>query len=606
MGLVAAHVLLACSATTESAERTSPAQHQKTAPPLSWQVMAPGVLARAEAEEKLVMIYVGTTWCHWCHVMDEDTFLDPALRTALDEHVVAIRVDADERPDLAERYRDWAWPATAFLSPDGKALAEFRGYQKAATFLQLIQRYAGDIEAGRPLVRLKKAPLMPNAAEKLGDLAVVRKLLIEQLDDLYDEKHGGWSGPKKYPLLAPLEHLQWQWKVEGSTSARDRRDQTLQGMAHLLDPVFGGMYQYSVGWVWTRPHYEKLAFIQARAIKSWVLVQNPAPAENVVAYLNRFMRHESGAYFANQDADLGSHGDVPFMKGDAYFALDEPTRLKRGIPYIDKNLYASHNGTLIEAMCALFEATGKAIHLDSAMNAARAILDQHRHPESGAFSHAPLASRGDASMRFLADQVNMGLALLALFQATGDDAWLRPALAVGHFMKMNLHDEKEGGLFAHTPGPVTQGALGQRRKPFLENSRAARFFLRLADFTGDKNWITLTDKILKFFARPAYLETENRTVGDYLMALEERASQTVHFSVVGDLSQKNTRALYRASLGIADPRRVVHPARPEKNLPADPSPALYICGENFCSLPITDPGAVAESARPFLPSPGSG
>jgi uncharacterized protein YyaL (SSP411 family) len=585
------------------------AQADKEDQTFQWRAFNSAAFEDAKRENKLVLINVATTWCHWCHVMDEKTYAHPEVLDLLKKHVVAIRVDADAHPDLAERYRDWGWPATALLTPRGQALAELRGYQAPERFLSFLRGYIEDLKAGKKLTRKKRLPPDPEQSARNDDIEEVGALLVAQLEGLFDQKEAGWSGPKKYPLLAPLEHLWWRAHVGAEKGAEKKMADTLDGMAHLMDPVWGGMYQYSTGWVWEKPHFEKLAFIQARGIEAFILghhlrgegngqSHDLKVARHIADYLVRFMRDEGGAFYANQDADLGSHGGGPHLKGAEYYALSEKDRLALGQPFIDRNIFASHNGHIIQALVRLYMVTGEARYLAHAERAAATILATHFNAEEGAFAHAHPAS---GRLFHLDDQVSMGRAFLLLAQATGDKVWLKRAEEVAATLRTRLWDAQGGGYFAHTESAVKAGVFGQRRKPFIQNSQAARFHFLLESLSGDKKSGEMGMAILRYFSRPDFLRSQNRVVGDFLMAVQEASVPAVHFTVVGPPSDPRTQTLYLASLQIRDPRRIVERGEPGGKFPMEPQSALYICGENFCSTPITDPNTVEESARAFLP-----
>ena len=122
------------------APTVAPTAHAETV----WRGWEPAVFAAAKSERKIILVDVIASWCHWCHVMDEETYADPEVAALLAEHFVAIRVDSDARPDVAERYADWGWPATAFLTSDARPVLELRGYQDPREFAALLRRLVAD------------------------------------------------------------------------------------------------------------------------------------------------------------------------------------------------------------------------------------------------------------------------------------------------------------------------------------------------------------------------------------------------------------------------------------------------------------------------------
>src|SRR5450432_2549278 len=106
---------------------------------IEWQPWSDAVFARAKAEKKLVLLDVGAVWCHWCHVMDEITYRDPAVLALLREHYIAVRVDQDARPDISNRYEDYGWPATVVFNADGNEIVKRRGYLEPAAMASMLQ-----------------------------------------------------------------------------------------------------------------------------------------------------------------------------------------------------------------------------------------------------------------------------------------------------------------------------------------------------------------------------------------------------------------------------------------------------------------------------------
>lgn len=106
---------------------------------LAWADWSKASFDRAKQDNRIILVNVVATWCHWCHVMEETTYVDPDVLSLLRDHFVTIRVDSDARPDVAERYRQWGWPATGFLSPDARPVLELRGYQNPKAFAAMLR-----------------------------------------------------------------------------------------------------------------------------------------------------------------------------------------------------------------------------------------------------------------------------------------------------------------------------------------------------------------------------------------------------------------------------------------------------------------------------------
>lgn len=568
--------------------------------PVAWQPWSAETFARAKAENRLLLVDVVAEWCHWCHVMDKTTYADAGVTAAIAADYVPVRVDSDARPDVAARYREWGWPATAILTPDAKPVLERRGYQEPDEFAALLRATASDFRAGRPVAR--EAP--PRRAPSSDDLARVRDLVARQLDSYYDARQHGWGERQKYPLAAPVEcEFAAAWRT-GDTGRLDRALATLAQETRIVDPVWGGMYQYSTQGDWAHPHFEKIVPVQAGAIANFAQAYAATGdaqwlrwAKSIQGYVTSFLTAEDGSFLTSQDADVGAHGEgAEWIHGHEYFALDDAARRAKGVPRVDTNVYADCNGLLVEALCRMYYATGDEDAFAMARRAAKRIVRTHAAPRGG-FTHGDAASAGASPMLFLADQVAMGRAFLALSEATGDPAWTYCAEVLARTMGDVLEDKEGGGFWSHTDERGAGGVLADRLKPFDENALAARFLVRLYRTTGDEAWRASAEKTLRALADPASIEDEGRTVGDYLLALDEFAHAPLHFDVVGHAGDADTAALLAASLAVYAPGKIVALSEPGGEHPDIGHAAVYVCSDRVCSSPVTDPSKVADEAR---------
>jgi uncharacterized protein len=580
-------VFLGACATPRESAATSSSASARAAP--RWLDWAPQTFARAERERRPILVNVAAGWCHWCHVMDAEVYSDPAVSTLLDADFVAVRVDADARPDLAERYAAWGWPATALLTPDARPIAERRGFQDRDEFLALLRGIRDDVRAGRPVARRADPPRRRDSG--VADLARFADFVEARLDAHYDERLGGWGTTQKYPLAPPVEELFRRARTRGDASALQRGLTTLRAELKLVDPVFGGLYQYSVPETWDAPHYEKLAVVQAGAMENFVEAasfEDPAfwigEALRVRKYVDRFLRDATGAFLAAQDADL-SH-DAPGRRGvtgKTYYALDEAGRLALGSPPVDPAAYADVNGRMIAAYALLYEATEDATALFEARRAATAVAALHA--PSGGYRHGGAAA---GSSFHLADQVAMGRALLLLAETTQDRADLDASAACARFCLAELEDRVDGGFFAHTADRSARGIFAERRKPFEANALAARWLLRLGRLTEDRAFRDAAERALRSLAEEESVRAEGRDVGEYLIALRELLEPGPKLTVVGSLDAAATRAFAAAVARLPIPGRVVERRAPDKKFADLGRPALYVCTDDFCSAPLTD------------------
>ncbi|MCA9649408.1 MAG: thioredoxin domain-containing protein [Myxococcales bacterium] len=588
----------------DTASTTSPSDALERAE-VEWASWEPRSFERAEQEQRIILINVVATWCHWCHVMEEETYADPEVAALLAEHFVTIRVDSDARPDVAERYREWGWPATAFLTPDAQPVLALRGFKNPQAFATLLRELVADRDAGTLAQRMPPVP-EPRAVE--GELGPVLASATTQLDGFYQEDLGGWGQTQKYPFPSPVEHALLRARVHGLPQWSERATLTLRNEEKIIDPVWGGMYQYSVAGDWDHPHYEKITAIQAGAIETYAQLARASgdghwlePARAVAGYMRGMMRDPEGGFLTSQDADLRREGQ-PTVLGESYYGRDDQGRRALGMPRIDDNVYADLNGLMIRAMVELYAATGDPEDLAAATEAAEHLLATHR-ARGGGFVH--VADDDRQGLLYLRDQAAMGWGMVALYRATGQRRWLGEAQRVAELMRAELEDAEGGGFYAHTVDPGAVGVFAQRRKPVEENGLAARFLIELhryLDGDGRRStpYGTAAERALAAVGHPDTVHEEGRIIGRLVLGLEAVLMPTVDVTVVGRDDEPGTAALHRAALHLYEPRAVVERSLPGERYPDIGKPAVYLCTDTACSSPITDPATLPGRAEEFL------
>jgi hypothetical protein len=475
--------------------------------------------ARAKQERRFILLDCAAEWCHWCHVMDETTYLDPDIGRILSNRFVAIRVDIDARPDLAERYGAWGWPATVIFSPDAEELGKFRGYltpEELKTALASVDHINPQAQSYVP----------PDPPATVDMLEWIGARVTRDLDDWYDPSEGGWGRQQKAPLGANVE-FELRRATHGDTRALQRAAFSLEKQRALIDPVWGGIYQYSAASKWNEPHFEKLMAYQAANLEAAAHVFQAtgnraflADARKIDSYLEKFFTSTNGTFFATQDADLNAHEkDKPFVDGRAYYALDDAGRRKLGYPRIDTHVYARENGLAIAALCSLYEVTQDQAVLERARRAADAILASHV-TDDGSVWHDADRKTGPF---YLADAAAFGWGLLRLGQASGDTHYNLAAKRIALAAVKNFVDAKSGGYFEHTADENAAGVFTQRQRPFVHNVMCARFF---ANLSTEPIWRERAHRILAAISTPHTLDDQGRMLGDYLLALDDAGDYT--------------------------------------------------------------------------------
>jgi uncharacterized protein YyaL (SSP411 family) len=494
---------------------------------LAWAELGPAAFARAQAEGRLVVIDGAAEWCHWCHVMEATTYHDPDVRKVLDAGYVAVKVDVDSRPDFEERYEAWGWPATVILTAEGKELGKFKGYLEPARFAEILRAASRGAKTG--LAAGGDGDGQPARALTAAEIDEARARTARQLDEYWDPQQGGWGTRQKAPLA-------WEdaWALsrarQGDATQRERVLLTLDRQEAIIDPVWGGVCQYSTDGDWQHPHHEKLMTVQAGAIanyaEAYALTRDPRwmkEAQLVRGFVDHFLTGSDGAFLTTMDADLNAHeppgSGKAYVTGNAYYAMDDAGRRALGLPRVDAHAYGRENGLAIDAYVTLYEATGDATALEAAKKAAARVLATHE-ADGGGVTHG---SRPDdpGKVLYLADNAALGFGLAHLAAATHDEATLAAAKRLADFMLRDLYDGKGGGFFGSTPDPDAVGVFALRRRPPEDDVMAARFLVRLGKLAPDPRYAGPIATTLAVVSRPEVVEARGRFVGDLLLALDE-------------------------------------------------------------------------------------
>ena len=468
----------------------------------AWNPLRPNVFQRAMSEGRLVVFDGAANWCHWCHVMDETTWRDPAVLALLRARFVAAREDVDTRPDLAARYAAWGWPATIILDAQGRELARYRGYLTPAQMLAALHAALGDptplADAEVPVVQ--SLPL----GHRLADA-------LDQMDRAYDPALASWGTNQKVALGDNVQ-VELLRASQGDPAAGARARETLTRQRRIYDPVWGGVYQYSAGTTWDDPHFERLMAFQTptvrAALRAGRVLDDPAftrDAQAIGHFLLDHLRDETGAFHGSMDADVNAHDRAArFVDGHVYFALPDAERRRLGLPHVDPGAHPRDNGMAIEALVALHDATHEAVWLSAARQAAAVMRARHVDAEGR-------VSRAGTRDRLLADAAWLALGLAALAPHDPEAG----AVAVRVASRALDDFATASGLRAVIPAEVLPGALAGMDVPLGDNLALLRALARLAVRGEDAR--AIFDRVMS----PARIRAHGRFIGEALVTAHD-------------------------------------------------------------------------------------
>ena len=330
---------------TEPSAYLQSAAHQ----PVHWQPWSAAALARAKREKKPILLDIGAVWCHWCHVMDAESYDDPAIAELLNRDFVCVKVDRDERPDVDSRYQravaalsgQGGWPLTAFLTPEGEVF--FGGTyfppddpaQGRPGFLSVLRQVSRAFREQPDKIRANAAAIRTHVIETLDDAKAgdVSAALVDQAADQmarhFDVRYGGFGTAPKFPHPGACEFLLARWYDSRLDWQRDVVEKTLHGMARggVRDHVGGGFHRYSVDERWVVPHFEKMSYDNSELLRAYcsgaAAYGTPlyrTVAQGIVDWVREVLCDpDAGAFFTSQDADVGVGDDGDYWT----WTLDE-------------------------------------------------------------------------------------------------------------------------------------------------------------------------------------------------------------------------------------------------------------------------------------------
>lgn len=565
------------------------AEHENAG--VRWLNYSEDIFKRAADEKKLILIDLEAIWCHWCHVMDKETYSKKSIQEILAKNFLTVKVDQDSRPDLSTRYQDYGWPATIILSAKGEDLVKRAGFMPEDEMKEMLLDVVANPVPHADKEESEAAELGSSEGRLSGEM---RNKLIENHEYFYDLEKGGLDFAQRFLNSDSVEYVVTE-AAKGKEKEISFARKTLTSSLKLIDPAWGGAYQYSTDRDWEHPHFEKIMPTQAIFLRSLSLgygqFKDPAylaGAMKIYSYLKNFMRSPDGAFYTSQDADL-----VRGQHSADYFQLDDTARRKRGIPQIDKHIYSYENGVIIQALSALYAASGDPAVLEDAKTAAQWALSNRALPEGG-FRHDEV----DAGGPYLRDSLAMAQGLLTLYSVSAERKFLDSAIAAGTFIDKTFSQEGESGYFSFAP--KNAGILKPSRLQ-EENIPSARFFNKLKHYTGQErfevsarrafDWLKIPKVALRYKVEPGLLLVDS-----------ELATPPLHLTVVGAKQDPQALELFKAALSYpANYKRSEwwdKSEGPMPNLdvqyPALDKAAAFVCTQKRCSLPIFAPEGITK------------
>ena len=646
--------------------------------------------------DRPIFLSVGYAACHWCHVMERESFEDEATAALLNAHFVPIKVDREERPDIDALYMgavqaltgQGGWPMSVFLTPEGRpffggtyfpdsprhGMPSFRQVLEGVRMAWFEQRAELEAAGGRLVGVLAEQQRAASASAGVPERAVLDAALAA-IDEGFDPVSGGWGRAPKFPQPMTIEALLRRHAAGGGSRPLEIARRSLDAMAAggIHDHLGGGFHRYSTDARWLVPHFEQMLYDNAQLARvyahAWALTRDAAYLEvatGTLDYLLRELRTPGGAFVASQDADtdgeegatfvwsaaeireaLGADGalfcaaygaaDAGNWEGHtilsrvrddgelaerfglapsevaARLAAGRATLLERRAtrpqPARDDKVLAAWNGLAISALADAARALGAAgdaaldvaatRYREAAVAAATAVTTGHLALD-GRLRRSWKDGRATAA-GVLEDHANLAEGLLALYEATGDEAWFRTAVALADVMLARFTDPA-GGFFDTAddgePLVVRPKTLQDNAVP-SGGAMAATVLLRLTALTGDDRYRAAAERAIATVG--PFLGRYPTAFAQWLCALETAHAGITEVAIIGSWDDPGVRRLVRVADAGYHPFRVLAVA-PSPEVSAVPLLAhrfalggratAFVCRAFACRQPVHEPEAL--------------
>jgi uncharacterized protein len=628
------------------AQETSPYLLQHRDNPVDWYPWGEEALTRARTLDRPLLVSIGYSACHWCHVMERESFEDPQVAALMNEHFVCIKVDREERPDVDAVCMEacqtmtgqGGWPLNAFLTPEQAPFyvgtyyppEPRHGMPSWPTVLKAVadawdQRRDNVREQGAEVLRsLGGASRLPASAEPIAH--AVLDEAAQGLTQIYDPVNGGFGRAPKFPQASLTEFLLARGEREMSLA-------TLRAMATggIYDQVGGGFSRYAVDATWTVPHFEKMLYdnaLLARAyLHGWQVSGEPLlrrVCEETLDWALREMRSHEGGFYSALDADsdgvegkfyvwtvaelrevLGADADAAI----AFFGAGEPGNFEganvlegRGplpdrLAEIRAALYAARSHRVRPGLDDKQLTAWNALMI-SALAQAGAALERADYVDAAArCAEFLLGRRHDGRLlrtgqitAYLDDHAYLLEALLTLYEATFDPRWYHEARALADTMIERFADDEGGGFFTtasdHHSGFARRKDLDDSPVP-AGGSAAAFGLLRLARLTGEYEYERRALGVLRVLA--PIVGRHPHGFGHVLQAIDFSLAPVREVAIVGDGAEalaRVVRGAYRPHVVLAGGATDGVPLL-EGRTEVDGRAAAYVCEHFSCRAPVT-------------------
>jgi uncharacterized protein YyaL (SSP411 family) len=575
---------------------------------IHWQTWSAEPFAQAASQGKLVLLSISAVWCHWCHVMDEETYSAQTVIDLVNERFIAVRVDNDERPDINARYNMGGWPSTVVLTAKGEILSGATYVPPSAMvgLLDRVERFyasqkdqiAGHLQQAR-MMRDERIARISAPVSQLDP--VIPGEVLAAVMERFDEEHGGFGDAPKFPQADALAFVLSMWRLARLEEhrAQARREirsgvvtdkavftdaalrceavvrKSLSGMIYggLYDRDEGGFYRYATKADWSVPHYEKMAEDHALllpVIAGAYRITKDDDLRQVMQETWQWIRTnlflaENGMFGGSQDAD------------EHYAASDAEAKRALPAPFVDRSAYAQTTAGLAGALFGVADALDDNEIADCARGALDA-LHEHMRDATGLLYHIQPADGSRPRIeRLLIDQVAYVQATLDAYEFAGEPRFLDRA---HEMMELLLSIFWQDGRLRDHAHDDSTGALSEPEFGLRENASAAESMLRLAGLLDLADYRKRAETILCNFANEA--RESSLFAAKFAAVVSFALTPQSTLRIQADRNQASE--FLRAAKRVPDPYLLAR-----TQLTDEKTSEAYLCRGTTCAAPIGAP-----------------
>jgi hypothetical protein len=558
---------------------------------VNWLPWGPAAFAKAQEEDKPVLLSISAVWCYWCHVMDEETYSDPEVQDLLNEHFINIRVDNDHRPDINSRYNVGGWPTTAFLTGHG-GLIGGATYLPPEQLISMVAEFAEAYKNDRPTLYTQARDLMNSRKDHAGRFVASEELEESMVDRVsrvvvgaYDAVNGGFGSEPKFPNASILRFVNHLYRTSGEEFYAAMLTKTLDGMSdgQVWDSSDGGFFRHCAHADWGQPQLEKMLEdnlgLAREFLGASILLDRPQYREIAKQTFNYLMEQVYDPAVPGFRGSQGAHSD--------YFSMSLDQRTEDARPAADPSCYANGNGL---AVTVLLDAAWKLGDPSLQTTALQVLKKLDSMAQSDSFSHV-YSEHGPSDVPALF--TDWAWLLTALMQAHGNTAnetYLERAVAVAQIMIERFFDQKGGGFYDIEEQSEAIGHLQIREKTLIDNTVAAQALVRLYQSTRNEDYRQVAEAALSVFVDT--FREQGEFAADYGLAVHLLKNDMIEVTIEGRPEDPGCQELLAAAARLPQPNLDI---KTVVAADGDNVARAHVCLDTVCLPPVDSPAELAEA-----------